>query len=147
LPDLIQSEVTSCFRKEVDVRTGKVFASLDEYQKALSDWRAMSVPSVGLFDLATAYSVYRSSREAAAGLRSDKVAHCHVGCLIGLATSLKVVDYVGWLKEERDLTDCTTATLFEEDDFVATSRGARLGARDEAECVSLCRTEYARRRR
>lgn len=131
-----------CYRHEVDPRTNQTFVSREEYQSELERWNRIGRPAVGPIDLIVAYRAYRSEKPHAETLGTDKAMHCYIGCVISLATSSKVTDYVGWLKEYQDLTDCDPTTHFEDADSVATSRGARLGARDHTECSSLCVAEF-----
>ena len=133
---------TTCYVHEEDQRTHQLFDSREEYASELDRWGHVSRPSVGPIDLFLAYRTYRSERAYAETLAIDKAKHCYIGCVIGIATSAKVADYVGWLKEFQDLTDCDPTTHFEDADSVATSRGARLGARDRSECSTLCVEEF-----
>ena len=135
-------EATSCFSQEVDQRTMKRFSTITEYNTELDRWNRISRPAVNPIDLFVAYQTYRKEKSTADRMTVDKVMHCYMGCVIGLATSAKVTDYLGWLKEYQDLTDCDPATHFEDDDATATSRGARLGARDRNECSTSCSNEF-----
>lgn len=137
---------TQCFENEIDVRTKKPFASEVDYQQELQRWLAFPKPAVGLFDLGLAYLAYKREAPRAAIFRSDKAKHCYIGCAIGLATSQKVVDYVGWKKELDDIKDCSAATLFEEADYHATSLGGKLGAVDEKDCALKCRDQFTKKR-
>lgn len=135
-----------CFENEIDVRTKKPFSSDLEYQNELARWRVFPRPSVGVIDLGLAYMAYKREASRAAVFRSDKAKHCYIGCVIGLATSQKVVDYVGWKKEIDDITDCALGTLFEEADYHATSLGGKLGAVDEKDCALKCRDQFTKKR-
>ena len=136
-----------CFENEIDVRTMKPFATEQDYQQELQRWQAFSRPSVGVIDLGLAYLAYKREVTRASIFKSDKAKHCYIGCVIGLATSQKVVDYVGWKKELDDIKDCSANTLFEEADYHATSLGGRLGAVDEKDCAIKCRDQYVKRPR
>ena len=136
------SSSTACYLHEIDSRTNQIYISSKEYASELARWKQVPRPAVGPIDLLTAYRVYRSEKSYAETLGTDKAMHCYMGCVIGVATSAKVTDYVGWLKEYQDLTDCDPATHFEDADSAATSRGARLGARDKSECSKLCVVEF-----
>lgn len=138
---LISASAT-CYLHEIDSRTNQAYASREAYDSELARWQHMPRPSVGPIDLLTAYRAYRNEKSYAETLGTDKATHCYMGCVIGIATSAKVTDYVGWLKEYQDLTDCDSTTHFEDADGIATSRGARLGARDKTECSNLCVGEF-----
>jgi hypothetical protein len=137
-----RSRLKSCYLHEIDARTNRPFETRQAYDAELDRWNRVSRPAVGPIDLLVAYRAYRSGKPFAEALGTDKAMHCYIGCMISLATSAKVTDYVGWLKEYQDLTDCDPTTHFEDADSDATSRGARLGARDHSECSNLCVREF-----
>lgn len=134
------ADAATCYLREIDQRTKKPFASATEYNSELDRWNRESRPAVNPLDLFVAYNTYRKEKPVADRMAVDKDMHCYMGCVIALATSAKVTDYLGWLKEQQDLTDCDLATHFEDDDATATSQGARLGARDRKECSIVCTT-------
>ena len=131
-------ETPTCYLKEIDQRTMKPFGSVADYNSELDRWNRISRPAVNPLDLFVAYQTFRKEKPVADRMTTDKAMHCYMGCVIALATSTKVTDYLGWLKEHQDLTDCDPATHFEDEDATATSQGARLGARDRKECSNLC---------
>ena len=135
-----------CHEKEIDYRTRKPFASKEVYLTEQKNWDLVSRPQIGVFELLQAYTVFRIERTRALALKSDKAKHCYIGCAVSLSTSPKVTDYLGWLKEDLDLSDCDGGTLFEPADQTATSLGARLGARDKKECALYCRDQFTRRK-
>jgi len=140
------ASAAQCFESEIDVRTKKPFVSDFVYQAELQRWESFPRPSVGMIDLGLAYLAYKREAPRATIFRSDKAKHCYIGCAIGLATSQKVVDYVGWKKELDDIKDCSAATLFEEADYHATSVGGKLGALDEKDCALKCRDHFTKKR-
>jgi hypothetical protein len=135
-----------CHEKEIDYRTLKPFASSDLHVAAVKNWDLVSRPQIGLFELLHAYAVFKMESTRAQALKSDKAKHCYIGCVVSLSTSAKVADYLGWLKEDLDLSDCESGTLFEPADQVATALGAKLGARDKKECAIYCRDQFTKRR-
>lgn len=137
---------TQCHEKEIDYRSRKPFVSKEAHSAEKQHWDATSRPQIGIFELLQAYAVFRMERTRALALKSDKAKHCYIGCVVGLATSPKVADYLGWLKEDLDLSDCDGGTLYEPADQVATSLGARLGARDKKECAIYCRDHFSKGR-
>lgn len=141
------AETSACFQSEIDVRTKQPFATNLDYQNEVARWQSYPRPSVGVFDLGLAYWAYKREASRASIFRSDKAKHCYFGCIISLATSQKVVDYVGWKKEMDDLQDCKMSTLFEDADYDATSLGGKLGALDKKDCVIKCRDHFANRRK
>ncbi|MBN8541440.1 MAG: hypothetical protein J0L82_13695 [Deltaproteobacteria bacterium] len=142
----VSAEELQCYEKEIDYRTFKPFASSDLHASEKRDWDLVSRPQIGIIDLMHAYAVYKMEHTRAQALTSDKAKHCYIGCVVSLSTSAKVSDYLGWLKEDLDLSDCQADTLFEPADQVATSLGARLGARDKKECAIYCRDQFSKRR-
>lgn len=135
-----------CHLSEIDPKTKAIYASSESYEAEKLQWDLVSRPAVGIFDLAHAYAVFKFEQSRANLLKSDKAKHCYIGCAVGLATSPKVTDYLGWLKEDLDLRDCDVNTMFEPADMAATSKGTKLGARDKKECATLCRDQFTRRR-
>lgn len=94
--------------------------------------------------LVKAYSVYKNEKTQAERMSSDKRAHCYIGCRIAQETNYETADYVGWLKEKRDLSDCNPKTHFDEEDYKATIRGASFGntQRDSLGCLQACTQTY-----
>lgn len=137
----------SCYQSEIDVRTMKPFATIMDHQSEVARWQSFPRPSVGVLDLGLAYWVYKLEASRASIFRSDKAKHCYFGCIIGLATSQKVVDFVGWKKEMDDLRDCNASTFFEDADYDATSLGGKLGALDKKDCAIKCRDYFVLRRK
>lgn len=75
---------------------------------------------------------------------SDKLAHCYIGCRISQETNYHTADYVGWLKEDRDISDCRGQSYFDEEDYRATVRGAQFGESqpDAPSCERACKQVY-----
>lgn len=133
-----------CYQKERNPNTRQAFASADEYDAFRSDWAEQNPGAGNPFSLIKAYNVYKSEKTKAEKMGTDKLAHCYMGCRISQETSYHTADYVGWLKEDRDITDCNYKTRFDEEDYKATARGAQFGesARDAATCESSCKQVY-----
>lgn len=133
-----------CYQKERNPNTRQTFASEDEYQQFRERWADLS-PGVGNpFALIKAYNIYKKEKAAAQKMRSDKLAHCYIGCRISQETSYHTADYVGWLKEDRDISDCSPNTRFDEEDYRATVRGAQFGEsqNDANSCLQACKQVY-----
>ncbi|WP_295900000.1 hypothetical protein [uncultured Bdellovibrio sp.] len=133
-----------CYQSEGNPRTGKAFATDQDYQEELSRWRSQAPSTPNPFSLLKAYNVYSSEKAFANSMKSDKRAHCYMGCRISQSTNYKTADYVGWLKEERDLKDCNRNTHYDEEDYVATLRGATFGEsqKDAKGCLQACEQVY-----
>lgn len=139
-----QAFAQACFSSEIDPRTNKIFASDDVYQTTVKDWLSREPRHPGLFDLYAAYGVYKSEQSVAQSLGNDKRAHCYMGCRITQKTNYETTEYVGWLKEDRDIKDCKKGTRFEYADFDATIVGGQKGQSEvDAEgCISTCKRNY-----
>ncbi|UOF01710.1 hypothetical protein [Bdellovibrio reynosensis] len=137
-----------CFKSENNPRTGEVFQTQADYDDELSLWNQKHPGMPNPFSLMKAYSLYSSEKDLANKLKkkSDKLAHCYVGCRISQEISKRTADYVGWYKEEKDLKDCHHGTRFDEQDYIATVRGADLGEtqQDAKGCLDSCTQIYSR---
>lgn len=133
-----------CYQSEGDPRTGKAFSTDQDYQDELERWQSKAPGTPNPFALFKAYNVYKSEKDYAGSMKSDKRAHCYMGCRISQSTSYKTADYVGWLKEDRDLKDCSRKTHYDEQDYVATLRGAQFGEsqKDARGCLQACQQVY-----
>lgn len=98
----------------------------------------------GPIDLMRAYSLYKKEKAQAEKLGNDKRAHCFLGCRISQHTDYHTADYVGWLKEDRDISDCNPRSHFDEEDYRATVRGAQIGEsqNEAATCIQACKQVY-----
>jgi hypothetical protein len=135
-----------CYENEINYRTLKPFLSKEQHEVEKKNWDLVSRPQISIFELVHAYAIFKMESSRAQVLKSDKAKHCYIGCVVSLSTSAKVADYLGWLKEDLDLSDCERGSLFEPADQVATSLGAKLGARDKKECALYCRDQFTKRR-
>lgn len=135
-----------CYEKEIDYRTLKSFLSKEQHEAEKKNWDLVSRPQISVLELVHAYAIFKMESTRSEALQSDKAKHCYIGCVVSLSPSAKVTDYLGWLKEDLDLSDCERGSLFEPADQVATSLGARLGARDKKECALYCRDQFTKRR-
>ena len=135
---------SSCYLGETDPRTGKVFASDNDYQDELARWQSKAPSMPGPISLLRAYRVYSAEKDRAAAMKSDKLAHCYMGCRISQTTDYATADYVGWLKEDRDIKDCRKTSHYDEHDYIATLRGAQLGETQNTaqECLRACEQIY-----
>lgn len=134
----------ACYQNEVNPRTKKIYTSEEEWSLDITEWGEKEPPRPGFFMLAKAYSAYKSASATANGLKNDKRAHCFMGCVIRGSTDLQTVTYVAWLKESRDLQDCSKSTHFEVADMSATILGGELGesATTPDECLILCQQQF-----
>jgi len=133
-----------CYTQEFNPQTNKPFTSVAEYNSARKEWQAKAPESPNMFSLAKAYAIYTSEKNAALKIGNDKNAHCYIGCRISQEASYRVAEYVGWLKEDRDLKDCNPNTHFDESDYEATTTGAHLGESqvDADGCAAVCKLSY-----
>ena len=129
-----------CYQGEINARTKKVYASFDEWNLDLEEWNEREPARPSLWHLYKAYSVYKEQLPVATQFKHDKAQHCYMGCMIAQATSQDTVKYVAWLKESRDLQDCSKSTHFEEADYTATLLGGQIGATASTadECSASC---------
>jgi hypothetical protein len=82
-------------------------------------------------------------------LRNDKWKHCVVGAKVAANADTATAELAAWFKEYQDLTDGSSSTSFDEDDYAATMDGARLAVMAEAckDCSSACEARWGDRRR
>lgn len=66
----------------------------------------------------------------------DKVQHCYVGCTIRKELGHGSAVLAGWLKELKDISDCSASTHFDIEDNEATVGGAIAGGKTS--CESFC---------
>lgn len=133
-----------CYQQEIHPHTGKVFQSQQEYEGFLADWSRQEPPPANPFFLMKAYGIYNREKAVSLSLGNDKTAHCYLGCRISMDVNLKTAIYVGWLKEQRDITDCNRSSSFETADYDATVHGAEMGTslRSAEECQRACKQTY-----
>lgn len=133
-----------CYQQEIDPQTGKVFESVRDYEALLADWNHQEPAPANPFSLMKAYGIYNKEKSLSLRLGNDKTAHCYLGCRISMDVNLKTAIYVGWLKEQRDITDCNRASRFETADYTATAHGAEMGSslRAPEECQRACKQAY-----
>lgn len=133
-----------CYQQEIDPRTGKVFESAQDYEALLTEWSHQEPAPANPFSLMKAYGIYNREKNLSLRLGSDKTAHCFLGCRISMDVNLKTAIYVGWLKEQRDITDCNRSSRFETADYTATVHGAEMGSslRTPDECQRACKQAY-----
>ncbi len=133
-----------CFQQEYNLPKGQVFASEQEYNDIKVRWQQQDPGFGNPLSLVKAYAIYRQEKDYAQKLGSDKRAHCYLGCRIAQETSYKTADYVGWLKEERDLGDCNLKSRYDEEDYRATVQGAQFGENqsEASSCVRACKQVY-----
>jgi hypothetical protein len=135
---LSAAEIPKCFQQEYNFRSKQRFANRGEYEAEKNWWKNKAPEVPNLIVLILAYNVYESEKKTAVSLKSDKKAHCYIGCRICQETSYLVADYTGWLKEDRDLRDCKYSTHYDEADYLATLQGARIGENPRVNCLELC---------
>lgn len=135
---------SACYTGEVDPKTNRVFTSVEEYNSTLQEWRALAPQSPHILILARAYAVYASEKKNALAIGNDKQAHCYIGCRISQETTYRVAEFVGWLKEDRDIKDCRKQSHFDPADYTATVEGAQLGQSqpDATACLQSCKLNY-----
>lgn len=135
---------SECFTQEENPVTTKIYTSAEEYNSAVQEWKFREPRNPGIISLARAYAVYSSEKDAAAKISHDKLAHCYMGCRISQEVNFRTAEYVGWLKEDKDIKDCNKNTHFDESDFDATVDGAQRGqsAVDAEACMTSCKLKY-----
>lgn len=141
----VVAAANTCFKSEKNFRTHVYFSDENEYQEELDLWEAKSPKMPSIFSLMIAYDVYSKEKSVISSIRSDKIVHCYMGCRISQRTDYKTADYVGWLKEERDLKDCKSKTHFDEADYMATVRGAQIGENQASNCLQACGQVYGKK--
>jgi hypothetical protein len=113
--------------------------------EVVSDWQSREPAHPGMLRLAGAWLVYRRESPIANSLKNDKQAHCYIGCRVSQDVGITTAVYLGWLKEQRDLTDCNPRTHFDPKDEIATLRGSELSG-GKANCAEVCKAEFPRKR-
>lgn len=133
-----------CYLNEMNPQTGEAFATTQIYAKMKSEWKKLSPGLSQPFLLVRAYAVYKQEKDKAESLGTDKLAHCYMGCRIAQETDYSTAAYVGWLKEDRDISDCKAFSHFDEEDYIATIRGAEFGVVpvDTPSCAAMCKQIY-----
>lgn len=137
---------SSCFEKEIDQRTHRVYQNYPQWSADLAELRESTPRNPGWIQLYRGYQVGKAaSVEANQG--SDKWKHCFVGCRIATVVSYDVAIYAAHYKEAQDLQDCRLDSRFDWEDVEATARGAEialeLGQRaDRSSCRTQCAKEY-----
>lgn len=136
-----QAQESLCYQSERDPRTDRPFENQEDYDSLTQSWNQRSPGLVNPLNLLKAYSVYKREVARAKKMGNDKQMHCYLGCRIAQETHLSTVDYVGWLKESRDLSDCNLRSRFEEEDYLATLRGGQYGEANSnpESCERACR--------
>lgn len=139
-----RAEADVCYQNEINPRTKKIYATQDEWALDLQEWSEKEPPHPGFFNLFKAYNAYKSASAVANSLKKDKQAHCYMGCVIRNVSNQETVTYTAWLKESRDLQDCSKSTHFEAADMAATIAGGLIGesAATPEECLELCRQQF-----
>lgn len=137
-----QAEGLQCFENEVNPKTQQRYETEVQWQSDLDAWEQRGRGLAGPLNLFWSFTSYIREKKQAESFGSDKAAHCYIGCVIARSTRAEVADYVGWLKEQKDLSDCDPETHFEEADAVATSWGGALEARSREECQVRCIEKY-----
>lgn len=133
-----------CFTQEVNPLTRKMYSSKEIYNEHIQEWTTLAPASPGLFALAKAYGIYSKEKDFANKLRNDKRAHCYIGCRLSQEIDYRTAEYVGWLKEDRDIKDCKKSTHFDSSDYKATRVGATFGESqpDAESCLKVCKENY-----
>lgn len=104
-------------------------------------WAAAEPAAPSWTDLARASLAYKRESQSVRRLRGDKLRHCYIGCRIAISVNEDTAVYLGWLKEQWDLTDCDASTRFEPADERATALGAELAVRHQGlDCARECAT-------
>lgn len=72
-----------------------------------------------------------------------------VGAKVAANADTATAELAAWFKEYQDLTDGSSSTSFDEDDYAATMDGARLAVMAEAceDCSNTCEARWGDRRR
>lgn len=138
------SAAGECYTQEINPHAKKIYASQEIYNMDKQEWTAIAPESPGIFALAKAYRIYSKEKDFANSLRNDKRAHCYIGCRLSQEMDYRVAEYVGWLKEDRDIKDCNKATHFDSADYKATRMGATFGESqtDAKGCVAVCKQNF-----
>lgn len=131
----------ACYKNEIDQSTRKVYQSQQQYESDLAELYSHEPPHPGYPRLYRAYKVYKDAMATQKRFKSDKQAHCFIGCRIAGEVDAETAIYVAWYKEERDLKDCNIQTHFEWADIKATLKGVDIavGRPDADDYPSLCR--------
>ena len=129
----------SCAASEKNALTNRIF-SVDEYREVLGEWEDAEPAAPGLLRLFRAYNLYQSEKPRVDKIRGDKAKHCFLGCRMAEEIDLKTAIYVAWYKEQKDLTDCNSKTLFEHADYDATVIGAEtaMASPEVSDCYQVC---------
>lgn len=138
------AQAKACHEQEYNEESRKVFSSRDEYADAIRAWKARAPDTPHPIALWRAYNIYKKEHHKALSLGNDKRAHCYIGCRISQDIDFPTADYVGWYKEERDLSDCNRRTHFDEIDYIATIKGAEIGKQqhESSTCERACKQLY-----
>lgn len=140
----------SCFQQEVDPSTRRRYQNESQWQADVTRLEEKEPSRPGLYELYKGYQVYKAESALTLKLRSDKRAHCYIGCRIANEVSVPVAEYAAWYKESEDLTDCNPKSLFEWNDIIATQTGIEMvrqqpGVGNTEFCRQSCLRDVNRR--
>ena len=128
-----------CWTSESNPATLTPYTSQAEWRNDLTKWQRLKPPQASLIHLAKAYAVvYKSEKAKAASFSNDKLAHCYVGCRLTQETNFRTSRFIGWLKEDFDLTDCKMSSHFDPVDYQATVFGSEAGKDKKINCETVC---------
>lgn len=136
-----------CWKKEYNPVSNKKYKSQTPYEADLKSWQSKKPSEPNLLNLAKAYSTFQDEKQNAEKLLRDKIKHCYLGCRIANDTDYATADYVAWLKEYKDLTDCELGTRYEPRDYTATLDGAKHPGKNFDECSKYCKDSWKKRKR
>lgn len=136
----------ACFEQEIDPATNRRYHDESAYRADLEALISAEPVRPSYFTLYRAYQLTKAETANARAMKSDKRAHCYMGCRIANDFGTAAAEYAAWYKEHQDLTDCNPGSRFEPRDIEATRIGIRLGeahapAADLKFCQARCRQQ------
>jgi hypothetical protein len=139
---LVTQAQEPCWSKEYNYFTPqKTYLSEELYQQHLNHWKEQMPKQPSLAKLARAYFIFKEEKAKANNYKKDKVKHCYIGCRLSQRLDFKTTHYVGWYKEQEDLTDCELRTHFEPKDLEATLDGAKHPG-SATQCQKYCHKNW-----
>ncbi|MCB9072241.1 MAG: hypothetical protein H6623_01370 [Bdellovibrionaceae bacterium] len=139
----LASADSACFASEINVLTKKPF-SKDDWLQANQQWQDSEPEAPGILEVIGAWHTYKTELSKTKKMKSDKLKHCYMGCVIAKNTSYKAAVYAAWYKEKTDLNDCDKTSFFEVKDYESTVFGSELAnsAKSSMDCQSLCQEHF-----
>lgn len=142
-------ENKACYELEVDPSTRRRYQNEAQWNADREKLASLEPTRPGMYTLYVAYQLTKTESVNARAMKSDKRAHCYMGCRVANEVSVAAAEYAAWYKEDRDINDCNPKSQFELRDIVATQVGIEIaednfGFATKELCQKVCRQQVPR---